>query len=258
MKRSATAGPLRIALFAYPDVQALDLSGPLEMFARATRLLRDEGRAHPGYSLTVVGTKAGPLVASSGFRFLPDVTFRALRGEVDTLLVVGGRGMDALLDDRAVLDWLRQMAGRVRRLGSVCTGAFLLAEAGLLDGRTATTHWSRAKDLALRYPRVRVEEDRIWARDGNLYTSAGVSAGMDLALALIEEDLGSEVALAVKARESLEVSGVRTRVVSMPSFELFGAQDAAYRERVLPRSVTARLAIEAAAPARSGSSRPAA
>jgi len=197
MKRSATAGPLRIALFAYPDVQALDLSGPLEMFARATRLLRDEGRAHPGYSLTVVGTKAGPLVASSGFRFLPDVTFRALRGEVDTLLVVGGRGMDALLDDRAVLDWLRQMAGRVRRLGSVCTGAFLLAEAGLLDGRTATTHWSRAKDLALRYPRVRVEEDRIWARDGNLYTSAGVSAGMDLALALIEEDLGSEVALAV-------------------------------------------------------------
>src|SRR5216683_3136115 len=89
------------------------------------------------------------------------------------------------------------MAGRVRRIGSVCTGAFLLAESGLLDGRTATTHWSRAAELQRRYPKVRVEEDRIWVRDGDVYTSAGVSAGMDLALALIEEDLGADVALAV-------------------------------------------------------------
>ncbi len=189
--------PLRIALFAYPGVQALDLSGPLEMFARTTRLLRDEGRAHPGYSLAVVGTGTAPIVASSGFRFLPDVSFGSLRGGVDTLLVVGGRGVDAMLGDRAVLGWLRRMSGRVRRLGSVCTGAFLLAEAGLLDGRSATTHWSRAAELARRYPRVHVEEDRIWMRDGRVYTSAGVSAGMDLALALIEEDLGAEVALAV-------------------------------------------------------------
>jgi transcriptional regulator GlxA family with amidase domain len=197
MKRSARAEPLRIALFAYPDVQALDLSGPLELFARATRLLRDEGRTHPGYRPLVVGTEAGPLAASSGFRFLPDLTFRSLRGRVDTLLVIGGRGVDALLGDPAVLGWLRRMAGRVRRLGSVCTGSFLLAEAGLLDGRKATTHWSRAAELTRRYPRVRVEEDRIWVRDGNVYTSAGVSAGMDLALALIEEDLGAEVALSV-------------------------------------------------------------
>jgi transcriptional regulator GlxA family with amidase domain len=198
MNRSAgRSGPLRIALFAYPGVQALDLSGPLELFARATRLLREESRGHPGYSLTVVGTDAGPLAASSGFRFLPDTTFRALRGEVDTLLVVGGIGVDALLGERAILGWLRRMAGRVRRVGSVCTGAFLLAEAGLLDGRTVTTHWSRAAELARRYPRIRVEEDRIWVRDGGVYSSAGVSAGMDLALALIEEDLGAEVALGV-------------------------------------------------------------
>jgi len=191
------ARPIRVALFAYPDVQALDLSGPFEMFARATRLLRDERKNHPGYAPVVVGTGTGAIVASSGFRFLPDTTFRALRGEVDTLLVVGGRGMDAQLGERAVLDWLRRMAARVRRLGSVCTGAFLLAEAGLLDGKTATTHWSRAADLARRYPRIRVEHDRIWVKDGGIYTSAGVTEGMDLALALIEEDLGAEVALAV-------------------------------------------------------------
>jgi transcriptional regulator GlxA family with amidase domain len=189
--------PLKVALLAYPDVQVLDLSGPVEFFARATRLLRDENRSHPGYSLTVVGTVAGPIAGSSGFRFVPDTTWRELRARVDTLLVVGGRGVDALLGDCAILTWLRKMSGRVRRLGSICTGAFLLAEAGLLDGRAATTHWSRAGDLARRYPRVRVQEDRIWVRDGNVYTSAGVSAGMDLALALIEEDLGADVAVAV-------------------------------------------------------------
>src|SRR5437016_13284240 len=128
MRRSERPGePLRVALFAYPDVQALDLSGPLEMFARATRLLRDEGRTHPGYSLAVIGTRAGPITASSGFRFLPDTTFGALRGgSIDTLLVLGGRGAEALLDDQAVLGWLRRSAGRVRRLGSCGTGAFRL------------------------------------------------------------------------------------------------------------------------------------
>lgn len=189
--------PIRVALFVYPGIQGLDLSGPFEMFARATRLLRDEGRSHPGYALTIVGTQAAPTAASSGFRFVPDVTFRALRARMDTLLVVGGKGVDAQAKDPAVLEWLRRMAPRVRRLGSVCTGSFLLAEAGLLDGRSVTTHWGRAAELALRYPRVRVEQDRIWVKDGNVYTSAGVSAGMDLALALIEEDLGAEVALGV-------------------------------------------------------------
>ena len=146
----APRDPLRIALFAYPEVQALDLSGPLEMFARATRLLREEGRSHPGYSLTVVGSREGPIASSSGFRFLPDTTFRALRSKVDTLLIVGGRGIDAQVADANVLRWLRRMGGQVRRLGSVCTGAFLLAEAGLLDGRTVSTHWSRAAELARR------------------------------------------------------------------------------------------------------------
>lgn len=189
--------PIRVAFFAYPGIQGLDLSGPYEMFARATRLLRDEDRTHPGYELTIVSTQTDPTEASSGFRFVPDVTFGALRGEIDTLLVVGGKGVDAQMKDRALLRWLQRMAGRVRRLGSVCTGTFLLAEAGLLEGRTVTTHWGRAEALARRYPGVHVEQDRIWMKDGNLYSSAGVSAGMDLALALVEEDLGVEVAVAV-------------------------------------------------------------
>jgi transcriptional regulator GlxA family with amidase domain len=196
MARASTE-PLRVALFAYPGIQGLDLSGPLEMFARASRLLRDEKRAQRGYAVTVVATERGPIAASSGFRFLPDTTFRELRGNVDTLVVVGGTGVNAVVADQSVVRWLRRIGGRVRRLCSVCTGAFLLAEAGLLDGRTATTHWSRAAELAQRFPRIRVEEDRIWVRDGSVYTSAGVTAGMDLALALIEEDLGAEVAVAV-------------------------------------------------------------
>src|SRR5256886_13485613 len=117
------ARPLRVAFFVYPGVQALDLSGALELFARATRLLRDERKSHPGYSPIVVGTEAGPIAGSSGFRFLPDTTFRDLRSGVDTLLVVGGLGIDSVVGDRAVLAWLRRMSGRVRRLGSVCTGA---------------------------------------------------------------------------------------------------------------------------------------
>src|SRR5256885_6478654 len=165
MKRSKRPGEaLRVALFAYPEVQALDLSGPLEMFARATRLLRDEGRTHPGYSLAVVGTRAGPIRSSSGFRFLPDTTFGALRGRIDTLLVLGGLGVNALLDDQAVLGWLRRMAGRVRRLGSVCTGTFLLAEAGLLARPALTTHRARATALSPRYPPAPAPPGRIRGR----------------------------------------------------------------------------------------------
>jgi transcriptional regulator GlxA family with amidase domain len=189
--------PLHVALFTYPGVQALDLSGPLEMFARTTRWLRDEGRSHPGYRVSVIGTEPGPIAASSGFRFLPDAEFRGFRGPIDTLIVVGGKGVDGVAADRAVIAWMRRMAGRVRRLASVCTGAFVLAEAGLLDGVGVTTHWQRAEELARRYPRLRVERDRIWVREGKVWTSAGVTAGMDLALAMIEEDCGADVALGV-------------------------------------------------------------
>ena len=199
MKRSSTvAGPLRVALVAYPQAQALDMSGPMEVFSVANQIQREDARLHPGYALTVVGTEPGPMMASSGLRFLADVTWRALRGPIDTLLVVGGAGArQTVMYDRPLLAWLRRMAPRVRRFGSVCTGAFILAQAGLLDGRRVATHWRRAAELAQRFPRLSVEPDRIWVRDGNVVTSAGITAGMDLALALVEEDLGAEIALAV-------------------------------------------------------------
>ena len=189
--------PLRILFVTYPGGQHLDLAGPYEIFARASRVLRDEGRRHPGYSLAIVASQPGPLIASSGFRFLPDLTPREVRGPIDTLLVTGGIGVDRALEDRPLLSWLRRAAPRVRRLGSVCTGAFLLAEAGLLDGKRVATHWLKARALQTRYPLLKVEDDPIYLRDGKIVTSAGVTAGMDLALALIEEDLGAEVALKV-------------------------------------------------------------
>jgi transcriptional regulator GlxA family with amidase domain len=123
-----------------------------------------------------------------------------LRGAIDTLLVAGGRGVEAALRERALLSAIARLAPRARRLASVCTGTFLLAEAGLLDGRRVTTHWDACRDLARRYPALRVDPDPIFVRDGRVATSAGVTAGMDLALALVEEDWGRETALAVARR----------------------------------------------------------
>ena len=193
--------PQRVALVAFPDVQVLDVTGPLEVFARTARWLCEHGRrSDAAYTTELLATAPGTITASSGLRLGVDRTLREVRGRLDTLLVAGGIGSRAAMHDEVLLRWLRRTAPRVRRLGSVCTGAFILAEAGLLDGRRATTHWRSCAALARRYPQVAVDPDPIFVRDGNVYTSAGVTAGMDLALALVEEDHGHEVALEV-ARE---------------------------------------------------------
>ena len=137
----------------------------------------------------------------SGIGLLADRAYGSVRDGLDTLLVAGGSARAVIGAARPdLLAWLRRMAPRVRRIGSVCTGAFLLAEAGLLDGRRATTHWNGTDRLARDYPSVKVDPDAIWVRDGNVFTSAGVTAGIDLALALVEEDLGRPLALAVARR----------------------------------------------------------
>ncbi len=185
-----------VALVAYPGVNALDVIGPLEVFATAAALGVVGGGCRP-YTTEVLATVAGALETQSGIGLVAGRALAAVRGGIDTLLVAGGLGTAAALHDRALLAALRRLAPRVRRLGSVCSGSFLLAEAGLLAGRRATTHWMWCRTLAEQYPEVRVEPDPIFVRDGNVYTSAGVTAGMDLALALVEDDLGRDLALRV-------------------------------------------------------------
>jgi transcriptional regulator GlxA family with amidase domain len=169
------------------------------VFGRTTRYLRDRGLAG-GYTLELVASRPGSVTSSSGLSLAVQRTLAAVRGAIDTLVVAGGLGTQRALGDRSLVAFVKNAAGRARRTASVCTGAFLLAEAGLLDGRRATTHWNACARLAERYPKVRVESDPIFVRDGRIWSSAGVTAGMDLALALVEQDHGREVALGV-ARE---------------------------------------------------------
>jgi transcriptional regulator GlxA family with amidase domain len=186
-----------VLMVAYPGAHALDAIGPLEVFSAAATLGPRAAGEEPAYTTEVVAVAPGPLRTQSGIGLVASRALGAVRGDVDTLLVAGGLGTAAALEDRALLSGLRRLAPRARRIGSVCTGSFVLAAAGLLDGRRVTTHWMWCRALATRFPNVRVEPDPIFVRDGNVYTSAGVTAGMDLALALVEEDLGRELALQV-------------------------------------------------------------
>ena len=190
----------RVAIVVYDGTQSLDVTGPLETFAIASEHVRQSGAGGPvPYATTVLAARPGPVRMSSGLRLVAERAFGAVRGGIDTLVVSGGEVAAAARDPR-LRRWLVTMAPRVRRLASVCSGAFVLAEAGLLDGRRATTHWAGVPLLQRRYPRITVEPDAIFVRDGAVYTSAGVTAGIDLALAMVEEDCGRAVALAVARR----------------------------------------------------------
>jgi transcriptional regulator GlxA family with amidase domain len=183
-----------VLILMYDGVQSLDVTGPLEVFTGASRYQEARGRG-PAYQIATASRGAAPVTTSSGLTLVPGGDLPDLReAEADTLVVPGGHAA-AATDDLA--GWLRRNAARVRRVTSVCTGAFLLAEAGLLAGRRATTHWAYSDALARQYPEVLVDPDPIHIRDGNITTSAGVTAGIDLALALVEEDIGREAALAV-------------------------------------------------------------
>lgn len=193
--RSSPNAARVIEVLAFPSVQLLDVAGPLQVFASANDLLTRSGStAH--YTLRVVAQGGQSVTASAGLGLVA-APLPPVEAELDTLMVAGGQGVQAAAEDPALVDWLRARSARARRTTSVCTGAFLLAACGLLDGRRAATHWSVCAELAQRFPAVRVEPDPIFVRDGSIWTSAGVTAGIDLALALVEEDLGRSVALAV-------------------------------------------------------------
>jgi transcriptional regulator GlxA family with amidase domain len=184
----------RIMVLAVPPAEELDIVGPWDVFASVNNALAERGRA---YAIElVIGGKQRSFRGDSGLTIVGDSSYTNVSGDPDTLVVVGGTGA-IRSRDRAISRWIRQKAKAARRVASICTGAFLLAEAGLLDGRRATTHWMFTGEMATRFPKVKVDPDPIFVRDGNVYTSAGVTAGMDLALALVEEDLGSAMALRI-------------------------------------------------------------
>jgi transcriptional regulator GlxA family with amidase domain len=184
-----------IDVLVYPGVQLLDVSGPVQVFASANDHVAAAGSALP-YRLNIVARGGEGVTTSAGVRLAADPLTRDSE-PLDTLLIAGGEGAEAAAEDAVVLDWMRRRAAEARRVASVCTGAFLLAAADLLDGRRATTHWKDCARLAQRFPAVHVEPDPIFVRDDHIWTSAGVTAGIDLALAFVEEDLGRSVALAV-------------------------------------------------------------
>jgi transcriptional regulator GlxA family with amidase domain len=186
----------RIAVLALPGVQLLDVSGPLDVFAEANL---QAGQA--AYELSVIATEPGPILSSSGVRLMPDrIIGQDADERADTLLVAGCPHADRMDFDAELIAWLRAYAPQTRRFGSVCSGAFLLAAAGLLDGVRVTTHWAMAETLAARYPGVALDEDALYVRDGRVRTAAGVTAGLDLAIALVEEDLGREIAMRVASQ----------------------------------------------------------
>jgi transcriptional regulator GlxA family with amidase domain len=185
----------RVVILAFPGVQPLDVAGPAEVFSGASRLRPD------AYAVEVVAGEREPIAArGGGYAIVPALSTAGCRGPIDTLVIAGGSGVRRAVEDAALVRWVRRAAARSRRVASVCTGAFLLAEAGLLDGRRATTHWASCDELARRYPSVAVDPRPIFVRDGDVWTSAGVTAGIDLALALVEDDLGPEAARVIARR----------------------------------------------------------
>jgi transcriptional regulator GlxA family with amidase domain len=189
--------PRSVLIAVFDGVQSLDVTGPLEVFAGANGHVAGGGFGGPAYEITIAGPGGTPVRTSSGLTLVPGRDLRAAAA-AHTVLVPGGEGTRSgggAADE--VTDWLRRHGPQAQRIASVCTGAFLLARAGLLDGRRVTTHWAYADALARQFPAVHVDPEPIYVRDGSVITSAGVTAGIDLALALVEEDVGREAALDV-------------------------------------------------------------
>lgn len=188
--------PRRVEILAFPGVQLLDVAGPLQVFATTNVIAAKSGGPAP-YDLQVIAPKSAAAITTSAGLGLVTAPLPRVRSTLDTLLVAGGAGVRKASTDKALVKWVQGRAAQARRVASVCTGAFLLGAAGLLDGRRAVTHWTECKELARRFPAIRVEPDPIFVQDGAVWSSAGITAGIDLALALVEQDMGRKMALAV-------------------------------------------------------------
>jgi transcriptional regulator GlxA family with amidase domain len=190
--------PKHIAILGYDGVMGLDLVGPMEAFASA-EIRSPKGTRQACYRVTIAAMEAKTFRSEFGLTFRAEKSLSSVR-DVDTLLIPGGRGLRESNDHREITAWLQKYAGSIRRIASVCTGIYGLAPSGLLNGRKVATHWRFAADLAQRYPKLSISPGSLYVKDGKFWTAAGVTAGIDLSLALIEEDFGAEIALSV-ARE---------------------------------------------------------
>ena len=195
MNTAAASGNRRVVILIYPCVRELGVAGIVDVFSSANELLPEDRR----YQIEYVSTERTPphLEGMYGQQMRSGLHYTDFKGKADTLIVPGGSGVVRESAKPPLLKWLKKQAGGTRRVSSACIGAFLLAKAGLLDGRRATTHWAYAKQLADEFPEVKVDPQPIWVRDGNVYTSAGGTSAIDLSLALLEEDHGRKVALEV-------------------------------------------------------------
>jgi transcriptional regulator GlxA family with amidase domain len=238
---------LRVGILGFDGVNAIDLAGPVEVFSTATELERDP-QAAPRYQVTLLGVIGKTFVADSGLTFTANAPL-ASAPRLDTLVIPGGTGLRVERTQAAVASWLRTHAAGIRRVCSVCTGIYGLAASGLLDGRRVTTHWRWAKKVADCFPALRVEADAIFVQDGKFYTSAGVTAGMDLALALVEQDFGAALALST-AREMvlhLKRDGGQEQYSEPLRFQVASSDRLAELGAWIPAHLRADLSVEALA-----------
>ncbi len=226
-----TAPPLKVAVLIYKDAQVLDFAGPIEIFESASKEAATIfGREAPCYELSLLAEKKGPVSTSCGMKVHADVSFIDFDQPIDTVLISGGDGTPHALQNPKLMDAVKRLSQRAERITSVCSGSFFLAKAGFLDGKRATTHWAACNGFAKRYPQVQLEPDAIYVRDGNIWTSAGVTTGIDMALAMVAEDWGDDIALEIARQKVMYM--VRPGGQSQFSTHLMAqrAQDPAIRK----------------------------
>lgn len=238
--------PRRIGILGFDDVQALDLIGPADVFRSDALAAPDfcDGK-EPPYEVVVIGVGAKQFTASNGVQFVAHHLLPT-RIALDTIIVPGGSGLRAGQLAETVAEWITVCASRVRRIASVCTGIYGLAPTGLLDGRDVATHWAFVDDLQRRFPKLRVDRDALFHKDDRFYTSAGITAGIDLALAMVEEDLGPEAALEV-AREMivyLKRSGGQNQYSEPLRFQIESGDRFADLAAWIPTHLRADLSVE--------------
>ena len=191
---NSPTGRRRVVIVTNPDSASLEYFWPIQVFEEANLLFDYWDLSDFGYDVEVVATRPGTVYERKGLKIEVDRPYYRVRGEVDTLMFQAVDENEMCLGDPRFLAWVKRMSGRVRRISSVCVGTYILAEAGVLHGRRATTHWAARADFERRYPEVELDSDRIYVKDGNVYTSAGSTAGLDLAATLVEEDFGADFA----------------------------------------------------------------